>query len=93
MINKSLAKAFGSVLKELRDAQNFSQEQLALDSGLDRTYISMLERGVRQPTLTTLLLLANSLDSTMSAMIRLCEKKVSTHRLLTAAEPKSGPRR
>jgi transcriptional regulator with XRE-family HTH domain len=50
-----------SVLRRLRVAAGLSQEQLALNCGLDRTFISLLERGLRQPTLTTVFLLADSL--------------------------------
>lgn len=38
-----------------------SQETLALESQLDRTFISLLERGLRQPSLTTILQLAKPL--------------------------------
>lgn len=52
---------FGGVLRQFRKDINFSQEKLAQESGLDRTYISLLERGLRQPTLTSLLKLAAAL--------------------------------
>ncbi|MCU7907156.1 MAG: helix-turn-helix domain-containing protein [Candidatus Thiodiazotropha sp. (ex Epidulcina cf. delphinae)] len=51
-------EAFGDVLRELRNKKNISQETLALESELDRTFISLMERGLRQPSLTTILLLA-----------------------------------
>lgn len=41
---------FGQVLRSTRKKQKMSQEKLAFQSNLDRTYISMLERGVHQPT-------------------------------------------
>ena len=52
---------FGRVLRQFRKDINFSQEKLSQESGLDRTYISLLERGRRQPTLTSLLKLATAL--------------------------------
>lgn len=61
--------AFGSVLREIRTRRNFSQEQMALECDLDRTYISLLERGKRQPTLTTLFRLATVLNVSASEMI------------------------
>lgn len=73
MINQPLAEAFGSVLRDLRDARDLSQEALALEAGLDRTYISMLERGVKQPTLTTLFLLAKALRVSIAEMVRAAE--------------------
>lgn len=54
-------QAFGIVLRDLRQVRSMSQETLALESDLDRTFISLLERGLRQPSLTTILQLAGSL--------------------------------
>jgi transcriptional regulator with XRE-family HTH domain len=54
-------EAFGIVLRDLRQARSLSQEALALESELDRTFISLLERGLRQPSLTTILQLAGPL--------------------------------
>jgi transcriptional regulator with XRE-family HTH domain len=54
-------QAFGIVLRDLRQARSLSQEALALESELDRTFISLLERGLRQPSLTTILQLAGPL--------------------------------
>lgn len=59
---KLVAKAFGDTLRERRIAIGLSQEALALSSGFDRTYISLLERGGRQPTLTTIIAVAEILD-------------------------------
>ena len=55
---RELQKAFGAVLRDARKKLDFSQEQLALEAGVDRTFVSMLERGVRQPTLVTVFKLA-----------------------------------
>jgi len=46
--------AFGKVLREMRTEKKISQEKLAELCGLDRTYISLFERGLRQPTITTI---------------------------------------
>ncbi|MBX3618098.1 helix-turn-helix domain-containing protein [Nitrosomonas sp.] len=59
---KELHKQFGKVLRELRNRTGLSQEQLGLECNLDRTFISLLERGLRQPTLTTLFVLAHKLN-------------------------------
>lgn len=61
MKNRKLADLFGQVLQEIRQLRNLSQEQLAFESELDRTYISQLERGKKMPTIQTLFSLSASL--------------------------------
>ena len=63
-------QAFGIILKELRTGLKLSQEKLAFACGLDRTFISMLERGNRQPSLTSILALANALSIPADKMVR-----------------------
>lgn len=75
MNEQHIKKKFGEILRSLRTAQNLSQEQLALNSGLDRTYISMLERGKRQPSLTTIFTLAETLEILPSKIVKLVESK------------------
>ena len=58
---KRVAAAFGKALKEQRQVSGLTQEELAHAAGVDRTYISLLERGGRQPTLTTLIAIAEIL--------------------------------
>lgn len=62
--------AFGEVLRAKRKEAGLSQEKLALDVGLERTFISMLERGQRQPTLTTLLKIAPALRCSAADLVR-----------------------
>lgn len=71
-----LQDAFGQVLKDLRTERGLSQQQLALDSELDRTYISLLERGLRQPTLGTIFQLAEVLKFSASDIVARVEKVV-----------------
>jgi transcriptional regulator with XRE-family HTH domain len=56
-----LRASFGDLLKELREERGLSQAQLALESELDQTFVSLLERGRRQPTLITLFALCDGL--------------------------------
>jgi transcriptional regulator with XRE-family HTH domain len=51
MNGRDVAIAFGRVLRECRRQAGMSQESLALRANIDRTYVSMLERGIRSPTL------------------------------------------
>lgn len=53
-----VAEAFGRVLREQRKQRGISQGKLALDCSFDRTYASLLERGLRTPTLPVLLQLS-----------------------------------
>jgi transcriptional regulator with XRE-family HTH domain len=68
-----LQVAFGQVLRELRQRKGLSQEKLALECGLDRTFVSLLERGQRQPTLSSLFALAEALDVSASELVRKVE--------------------
>jgi transcriptional regulator with XRE-family HTH domain len=54
--------AFGQAIRAVRRRQGVSQEGLALKCGLDRTYVSGIERGVRNPSLANILKLAAALD-------------------------------
>ncbi|WP_418251425.1 helix-turn-helix domain-containing protein [Granulosicoccus antarcticus] len=60
-MDSRLATEFGMALKAQRKAVGLSQDALAFSSGLDRTYISLLERGKRQPSLSTLYSVSNAL--------------------------------
>jgi DNA polymerase V len=51
---KNLGKQFGHCLKEARLNKEFTQEELAFEANLDRTYISLLERGLKIPTLSSI---------------------------------------
>jgi len=52
---------FGRKIRTLRISQRLSQEDLSLLTGLDRTYISGIERGVRNISLKNMLHLSNAL--------------------------------
>ena len=57
-----LAKAFGAVLREIRKERGISQEHLGFESGYHRTYVSLLERGLKSPSLQTIFELARALN-------------------------------
>ena len=56
-------------IKQVRKAQGVAQERLALDAEVDRTVVSKIERCVGNPSLETLLKLANRLNTTVSALL------------------------
>jgi transcriptional regulator with XRE-family HTH domain len=66
---KTVAAAFGSVLRDCRQKAGISQEELAGRAGVDRTYVSLLERGLRQPTLDSLFRLARGLDVAAATLV------------------------
>ena len=53
---------FGEVLKVQRKVRKITQRELAVKVELDKTYISMLERGVRKPSLEVAINIANTLE-------------------------------
>lgn len=59
----AFALEFGRILRRARLAAGLSQEELAERAELDRTYPSLLERGLRQPSLHVFLKLSRALDS------------------------------
>ncbi|HKT73460.1 MAG TPA: helix-turn-helix transcriptional regulator [Steroidobacteraceae bacterium] len=74
MPSQSLVAAFGKVLREQRRARGVSQETLALSADVDRTFVSQMERGIRQPTLTTLWKLSEALEVQPSTLVSRVER-------------------
>lgn len=66
-------KAIGVVVSEFRREAGFSQERLSADCGFDRTYISRVERGIINPTVSRLWRIAEILGSPLSEMARRME--------------------
>lgn len=64
---------FGDVLRRYRSERNISQEELAHRAGVDRTFISRLERGIRQPTITTLIGLGAALGVPAAELVEATE--------------------
>ncbi len=53
---------FGKIIQEERKAKKISQEKLSKITGLDRTFISLIENGKRNPTLSTILKISTALE-------------------------------
>ena len=73
-----IAKAFGLVIRELRKEAGLTQEQLGLEADLRRTFVSLLELGQQQPTLTTIFKISRALSIQPSEMLERVEQRVST---------------
>ena len=71
-----ITKAFGRVLRNLRQEAKLTQEQLGLEADLRRTFISLLELGEQQPTITTIFKLASALNIPTSKMIELVDQEI-----------------
>lgn len=56
-------------MKRLRELRGWSQEELADQAGIHRTYVSGVERGVRNPTVTVLEKLAIALGATLPELV------------------------
>lgn len=69
---KSLA-LLGEAIRTQREKLGLSQEKLAERCNFDRTYISMLERGKRNPSLLNLLRLAKGLQTSVSKLTEVCD--------------------
>ena len=74
----SIEELFGQVLQHLRKDKGLSQEELGFESGYHRTYISLLERGKKSPSLKTIFQLANALNVEPSDLMERVQK-LSTH--------------
>ena len=66
-----LVNSFGTVLRQLRSAAGWTQEQLAFEAGIDRTFVGLLEGGRRQPSLSVVFALAKALGTSPEQLVRL----------------------
>jgi transcriptional regulator with XRE-family HTH domain len=66
---------FGKILQEERKAKKISQEKLAKLTGLDRTFISLVETGKCSPTLSTILKISAALKIKPSDLLLKLEQR------------------
>lgn len=64
----------GNELRTAREKAELTQEQLALDADVDRTYISMLENDKKSPTVEMLFRLCDAIGVAASEVIRNVER-------------------
>jgi len=67
--DRSVDELFGQVLQQFRKEKGLSQEDLGFESGYHRTYISLLERGKKSPSLKTIFQLAKALNAEPSEIM------------------------
>ncbi|MDT8357460.1 MAG: helix-turn-helix transcriptional regulator [Methanomicrobiaceae archaeon] len=68
---------FGKIIQEERIAKKISQEKLSKLTGLDRTFISLIENGKRNPTLSTILKISSALKISPSELFLKFEGRIS----------------
>ena len=69
-MNEHLSTSFGAIIRELRMEKNLSQEELAFNAGVHRTYIGMIERGEKNITLENIKKLAVALNTPMKSIMK-----------------------
>ena len=69
---------FSKILKANRKKSGKSQWQVAEEAGFDRSYISLLERSMRQPSLETVVKLSKVLNTKASRLIEEMESLEET---------------
>jgi transcriptional regulator with XRE-family HTH domain len=70
MNKEKLLKKFGAQVKLKRIELKITQEELAFKCEFDRTYISLIERGLRNISLSNLSILAEGLNTTISSLTK-----------------------
>lgn len=72
-MGQTVAIAFGRVLRRLRIDAEMTQEELGLEADIQRNYVSSLELGEKQPSLTTVFKLAAALNIKPAKLIALVD--------------------
>lgn len=67
------SEAFGKALRELRLQKGLTQEELGFEAGVRRTFVSVLELGEQQPSLSTILKLSKALGIRASVFLEKVE--------------------
>jgi transcriptional regulator with XRE-family HTH domain len=69
-MNKTILEKFGQKVREERQKQGLSQEELAAKAGVHRTYIGMIERAEKNITLTNIYKVAQALGISISELTK-----------------------
>ena len=87
---EALMKAFGKAVRHFRTSQGLSQEALADKAGLDRSYMSQIERGIKNATLGSIWRICQAMGVKPSDLLRMTENVeagVQPPATATAANP------
>jgi transcriptional regulator with XRE-family HTH domain len=76
----SPSQAFGQAAREIRNERGLSQEQAALDGGIDRAYLGHIERASKSATIRTIWKLSAALGVPPSAIFARAEQLLDAQR-------------
>ena len=76
---RDFGEALGQAIRERRKELNLSQEALSFKAGYHVTYVSQIERGVKSPTVRTMLIMAGALEITLSELMLRAEILYARH--------------
>lgn len=76
----TIFEVFGQVVRRQRKARGMSQEALAFEAGIQRNYVSLIELGRNQPTITTVFKLANALSIKPAKLIQMVDDVLTSPR-------------
>lgn len=83
-----LSAAFAYVLHKRRNALGLSQEGFAEQAGIERTYVSMLERGIHAPSLRAIVLIGQAFGLTAAELVAEVEAALAAGMTLPAPVPR-----
>lgn len=86
----STSQAFGHVLRRQRIERGLSQEALALEAGIQRNYVSLIELGKNQPTVTTIFKLSGALSIKPAKLIQMVDDAIQNKP--SSESSRNGPR-
>jgi transcriptional regulator with XRE-family HTH domain len=73
-------QALGRRIRQLREKKGWSQEDFAARSGLHRTFVGNIERGLKNTTILTLMMISKALGISVAELLRGLEKRVEEGR-------------
>lgn len=90
-MHDNVTRLLGMAVRRRRNSLNLSQEELAHRSRLNRTYITDIERGARNPSLNTIVRLAAALDSSLANLFDMVQCSPDKPARVVSREPEYGP--
>ncbi|UUC48129.1 helix-turn-helix domain-containing protein [Pseudomonas citronellolis] len=75
-----ISEAFGKALRQRRKELGLTQEQLAHEADIQRNYVSLIERGINQPTITVIFKLATAMNCPPAQLVMMTEEYVKNNK-------------